>query len=127
MLRESFAFDLEHETYDLSKVASFRRPKDEFGGVSNMSQAFSRRVFGLRIRSSEHLYQAARFSERPDVQAAMLKAHTPMFAKKAARKFDAWTRSDWLDIRVAVMRWALRVKLSQHVETFGNQSLQDDS
>ena len=120
MWSESFTLDLEQETYDLSKVASFRRPKDEFGAFSNMSQAFPLRVFGLRVGSSEHLYQAARFSEHPEVQAAVLKAHTPMFAKQAAREFDAWTRADWFEIRVAVMRWALRVKLAQHVETFGS-------
>ena len=55
------------QRYAISDVAIFRFTNDEFGGLSNMSKAFSLTVYGVRVRSSEHLYQMMRFPHRPDI------------------------------------------------------------
>jgi len=111
--------DFPEQDWYLDRVAWFRRPSDEFGGFSNMAKAFPLTVFGMRIRSSEHLYQSMRFTHEPEIQRDVLTARTPMFSKRVSRERDAFTRSDWMDIRVNVMRWVLRVKLAQHIETLG--------
>jgi ribA/ribD-fused uncharacterized protein len=106
--------------WDLNKSAWFRRPSDEFGGFSNMSISFPLNVLGVQVPSSEHLYQAMRFTHEPDIQRQVLETKSPMNAKKVAREWDEWTRSDWMEIRVDVMRWTLRTKLAQHVSQFGS-------
>lgn len=42
-----------------------------------------------------------------------------MHSKMAAKPFRMNTRGDWLSVRVAIMRWVLRVKLKQHHREFG--------
>lgn len=106
--------------WDLNKTAWFRRPSDEFGGFSNMSVSFPLTVLGMHVRSSEHLYQAMRFTHEAEIQRDVLQAKSPMESKRIAREWDAWTRSDWMDIRVNAMQWALRTKLAQHVSRFGS-------
>ena len=108
------------QDWQTHRAACFRRTTDPFGGFSNMSKAFPLSIYGIRIRSSEHIYQAMRFTDEPEVQQLVLDAHTPMFSKRVSREWDSITRSDWMDIRVDVMRWALRVKLAQHVAAFGD-------
>jgi hypothetical protein len=46
-----------------------------------------------------------------------------MTAKMVSKPHRTETREDWDDIRVAVMKWCLRVKLAQHWEEFGNALL----
>jgi len=106
--------------WPLTRVCTFRKPADEFGGFSNMSKSFPLRVFGLRIRSSEHLYQMMRFTSEPEIQELVRQAHTPMLSKRVSREWTKFTRPDWDDIHVDVMRWVLRVKLSQHAQRFGD-------
>lgn len=105
--------------WDLNRSAWFRRPIDEFGRFSNMSRSFPLTVFGMSIRSSENLYQAMRFTRAAEIQQEVLCAKSPMKSKRIAREWDEWTRPDWMQIRVDVMRWALRTKLGQNVSDFG--------
>ncbi|MEI7685089.1 MAG: NADAR family protein [Planctomycetota bacterium] len=83
--------------------------KDELGGLSNMSNEFPLRVAGLRIGSSEALYQACRQREILDAPHAM---QAKMKAKKEGRRQQS--RPDWESIQLDVMRWVLRIKLVQH-------------
>ena len=106
--------------WDLNKTAWFRRPNDEFGGFSNMSVSFPLKALGMHIRSSEHLYQAMRFTHEAEIQREVLRAKSPMESKRIARQWDACTRSDWMDIRVNAMRWALRTKLAHDMSRFGS-------
>lgn len=119
MTPPSHTLDLMEREWNLNRVAWFRRTDDEFGGFSNMSRAFPLSIFGIRIRSSEHLYQAMRFTDEPEIQREVIQAQTPMASKKVSRSFDEFTRPDWFDIRVDVMRWALHVKLLNHATRFG--------
>jgi ribA/ribD-fused uncharacterized protein len=100
----------------------FYKVNEEWGGLSNMSNEFPLRVNGLRIGSSEALYQACRFPHRPDWQQEILDAPHAMQAKMKAKKEGRrkeHSRLDWDEIQVEVMRWCLRVKLAQHVMKFG--------
>ncbi len=42
-----------------------------------------------------------------------------MCSKRVSRERDEFTRADWFEIRIDVMCWVLRVKLSQHIARFG--------
>ena len=44
-----------------------------------------------------------------------------MSAKKVARKYEAFVRQDWNEIKFKVMRWCLQVKLLQNWEVFANE------
>lgn len=112
--------DFPEQDWPLSRVCAFRRPSDTFGGFSNMSKSWPLNLFGQRIRSSEHLYQMMRFTHEPEIQELVRAARTPMQSKRVSREWTEMTRPDWDDIRVDVMRWTLRVKLSQHVKRFGD-------
>ncbi|MFP4027932.1 MAG: NADAR domain-containing protein [Candidatus Brocadiia bacterium] len=105
--------------YNCNKCVSFRKTREEFGGLSNMAGGYPLCVNGVRIRSSEALYQACRFPYRPDVQELIIEQKSPMTAKMVSKPHREDTRSDWLKVRVSVMRWALRVKLAMHFEKFG--------
>ena len=61
----------------------------------------------IEIQSSEHLYQAMRFPHLPDVQLQVLAADAPKTCKAIARQYDSFSRSNWGDIRVGVIRWRL--------------------
>src|SRR5262245_55901493 len=100
----------------------FYKVGEEFGGLSNMSNDFPLRVNGLRVSSSEALYQACRFPQRPDWQQEILNAPHAMQAKMKAKKEgrrQQHSRPDWEEIQVEIMRWCLRVKLAQHFGKFG--------
>jgi type I restriction enzyme S subunit len=91
------------------------------GGLSNMSNKFPLTIDGVRVRSTETLYQALRFPHQPNWQEEILAAphamRAKMAAKKEGRKKDH-SRPDWEEIQVEVMRWCLRVKLAQHYQDF---------
>ena len=114
-------------TYQQSKVVSFRRTREKYGGLSNMAAGFPIEVNGVRLATSEALYQACRFPDRPDVQRIVVEQRSPMSAKMKGRRYIKHTRSDWQKIRVNVMRWCLRVKLAQNWDTFGSLLLSTDS
>jgi ribA/ribD-fused uncharacterized protein len=100
----------------------FYKVNDEYCGLSNMSNEFPLRVNGLRVGSSEALYQACRFPHRPDWQQEILDAPHAMRAKMVAKKEGRrkeHSRADWEQVQEAVMRWCLRVKLAQHARQFG--------
>ena len=106
-------------TYDPAASIVFLKTKERFGGLSNMAPGFPLKVNGIRIRTSEALYQASRFPHRPDVQRQIIEERSPMTAKMRSKPFLKETRSDWYVVRVKIMRWCLRVKLAQNWCEFG--------
>ena len=106
-------------TYQPAEVVSFRRTKEQFGGLSNMASGFPIEVNGILIATSEALYQACRYPNMPHVQRMIIEQRSPMTAKMKGRRYLIDTRSDWHRIRVNVMRWCLRTKLAQNWGTFG--------
>ncbi|WP_204886468.1 NADAR domain-containing protein [Parvibaculum sedimenti] len=106
-------------TYDRESSVVFLKTNERFGGLSNMAPGFPLRVNGVRIRTSEALYQACRFPHLPDVQRKIIDEHSPMTAKMRSKPFRKDSRPDWDAVRVKIMRWCLRVKLAQNWREFG--------
>ena len=104
--------------YDRSTSVVFLKTKEAFGGLSNMAGGFPLLVNGVRIRTSEALYQACRFPHLPDVQRSIIAQRSPMTAKMKGKPYRRDSRRDWNGVRVNVMRWCLRVKLAQNWDLF---------
>lgn len=106
-------------TYVRSEVVVVYKTKEDFGGLSNMASGYPLQINGVRILTSEALYQACRFPHMPEVQREILAQHSPMTAKMKSKPHRKDSRPDWDDVRYKVMRWCLRVKLAQNYEEFG--------
>ena len=105
-------------TYDRATSIVFLKTRERYGGLSNMAGGFPLRVNGLRILTSEALYQACRFPHRPDLQRMIIEQRSPMTAKMKSKPHRHETRRNWNRVRVAIMRWCLRVKLAQNAAAF---------
>lgn len=79
-------------------------------------------INGLRVLSSEHLYQALKFPDHPSIQLKILEMPCPLraklFAHRKVRKSKI--RSDWEAIKLDVMDYCLRAKLITHWVKFGD-------
>lgn len=106
-------------TYVRSEVVVVYKTKETFGGLSNMASGFPLQINGVRILTSEALYQACRFPHMPEVQREIIGQHSPMTAKMKSKPHRKDSRPDWDEVRHKVMRWCLRVKLAQNYEEFG--------
>lgn len=106
-------------TYQRADVVVVYKTKESFGGLSNMASGFPLRVNGVRILTSEALYQACRFPHLPEVQREIIGQHSPMTAKMKSKPHRKDSRSDWDRVRMKIMRWCLRVKLAQNYDEFG--------
>src|SRR2546426_9055121 len=106
-------------TYNRRDSAVFRKTHEQFGGLSNMASGFPLEVNGVRIRTSEALYQACRFPQNTNIQRLIIQQRSPMTAKMLGKPHREETRPDWEKVRVKIMRWCLRVKLAQNWRTFG--------
>ena len=105
-------------TYDTAASVVFLKTRELFGGLSNMAPGFPLQVNGIRIRTSEALYQACRYPHRPDLQRRIIDERSPMTAKMRSKPYRHDSRRDWNQVRVNVMRWCLRVKLAQNWDIF---------
>jgi ribA/ribD-fused uncharacterized protein len=98
----------------------FHKTREAYGGLSNMAGGYPLRVQGVRILTSEALYQACRFPHLVDVQQLIMAQASPMTAKMKSKPHRARSREDWDAVRVDIMRWCIKVKLAQHRVQFGN-------
>lgn len=110
--------NIEPRTYRRAECVTFQKTSEEFGGLSNMAPGFPLQVNGLRIGTSEVLYQACRFPHLIDVQRMLLTERSPMTAKMKSKPFRQESRPDFEVIKVTVMRWCLRIKLLQNRDRF---------
>lgn len=83
-------------------------------------------VNGIRIFTSEALYQACRYPHLPDIQRMIIGQTSPMTAKMRSKPYRDKTREDWLQVRVRVMRWCLKAKLYQNWQSFSELLLKTD-
>ncbi len=104
--------------YRRSEVVIFRKTKEAFGGLSNMAAGFPIEINGIHIRTSEALYQACRFPHSEEIQRIIIEEKSPMAAKMKSKKFRVQTRNDWMEVRVDIMRWCLKVKLACNWDKF---------
>ena len=107
-----------HYTFGQSTV--FCKTKEQYGGLSNMAGGYPIRIGDDLIRTSEHLYQALKYTDYPEVQRAIIAISSPMEAKMHAKTHKNKIRSDWDHIKLGVMEWCLNLKLLNNIETFGN-------
>jgi type I restriction enzyme, S subunit len=118
VLLASFQKHIE-ERYRRDECAVFRKTKETWGEFSNMASGFPLHVSGVRILTSEALYQACRFPHRPEVQRTIIEQASPMAAKMKSKPFRKDTRPDYDASRVRIMWWCLRVKLACNPQSFG--------
>lgn len=105
--------------YKPGDVIVFNKTREQWGELSNMAAGFPLVVAGLEWLTSEALYQACRFPRLPDVQELLRVQKSPMAAKMKSKPHRSHTRPDWDAARLKVMRWVLRVKLAQNLDSFG--------
>ena len=106
-------------TYVRGEAVVVYKTKEDFGGLSNMASGYPLQINGVRILTTEALYQACRFPHRPEVQREIIGQHSPMTAKMKSKPHRKDSRPDWDEVRYKVMRWCLRVKLAQNYAEFG--------
>lgn len=104
--------------YDRRTSVVFLKTKEAFGGLSNMASGFPIRLNGVRVLTSEALYQACRFPHRPEIQRLIIEQTSPMTAKMKGKPYRDDTRPDWDSVRVRIMKWCLRAKLVQNFAEF---------
>ncbi len=107
-------------SYYIDECVSFRKTNEEFGGLSNMAGGYPIVINKIYIRTSEALYQALRYSDYPEIQKEIIEQKSPMTAKMVSKKYrKEKTRVDWDKKRISIMKWCLRVKLIQNLNSFG--------
>ncbi len=110
----------EFRTYRRDGSIVFSKTNEAFGGLSNMAPGFPLIISGVRIRTSEALYQACRFPHLPEVQRLIIEQTSPMTAKMRSKPYRDRSRADWETARVPMMKWCLRIKLVQNWDKFGD-------
>jgi ribA/ribD-fused uncharacterized protein len=103
---DSHVFFYEQEFYVLSNFSAFQiklLEDDGFGGENCWT-----------FDTSEAAYHWFKFPNAPEVQEMILRAPSAHEALKIAERWKSHRRSDWDDVKVAVMRNILREKASQH-------------
>lgn len=121
-------------TYRRAESVVFLKTDEPFGGLSNMAGGYPIHVNGVRILTSEALYQVCRFPHLPDVQRMIIGQISPMTAKMRSKPYRKDSRPDWDQVRVRIMRWCLRMKLANNWSTFselllrtGDRSIVEES
>ncbi|MFN5893865.1 MAG: NADAR domain-containing protein [Dolichospermum sp.] len=117
----------ESRTYNRQDCITFRKTAERFGGLSNMAGGYPLFVNGVRILTSEALYQACRFPHIPDVQRLIIAERSPMTAKMRSKPYRDNSRVDWDLVRTKIMRWCLQVKLIQNWEKFSSLLLETEN
>jgi ribA/ribD-fused uncharacterized protein len=105
--------------YHHQQSITFRKTKEEFGGLSNMAAGFELSINDISVRTSEAIYQACRFPHLPDIQEKIIEQKSPMAAKMVGKPYRKETRDDWNDVRVDIMGWSIRAKMAQNFIKFG--------
>jgi ribA/ribD-fused uncharacterized protein len=88
--------------------------KSPFGELLNMTGGLPIKWNDKVWKSSEALYQAARFPDHPSIQEDIRQASNGFTCKLVAKSSASKTRPDWMNIRVYVMDVVLRLKWQQH-------------
>lgn len=107
-------------TYIKNEVVSFLKTREAFGGLSNMAAGYLIILYGVQCKTSEHLYQALKFPNHPEIQAEILAKRSPVAAKMVAKRCRHLIRPDWEEIKLPVMAYCLRAKLQCNFERFGD-------
>lgn len=96
----------------MTKVVRFYRISEPYGCFSNFAP-YPVEIDGQVWPTTEHYFQAQKFSDASHQERIRL-ARTPAKAKGLGRSRKLPIRPDWDDVRVEVMRRAIRAKFTQH-------------
>lgn len=99
-------------------LAIFKKTHEQWGEYSNMVAGFPIIVNDTLVRSSEALYQALKFTDRPDIQEKILSEKSPMTAKMVGKPYKDYIRPDFEEIKIKLMKWSVRAKLLANYEKF---------
>lgn len=91
---------------------TFYRPQDPYGPFSNFS-AHKVALDGKMWKTSEHYYQAQKFSDE-ELQTKVRLTKTPGEAAKMGRDMSLPLREDWEVVKDDVMRKVVNAKFTQH-------------
>lgn len=105
-------------SYPRESAAAFRRSRERYGQLSNMTFGYPITVHGLTCQGPEGLYQALKFPANHDLQRRIAGQRSGMDAKKAAYASGTSPRPDWDVRRVPAMACTLAEKLAQHPAKF---------
>ena len=93
------------------RVCGFRFVRPEWSAFSNFQLLAVPIAAGpWTFTTSEHLYQAAKFRARPDIQQGLARALSARAAAAIGRTPGLGIDPRWNGQRVDVMRWVLRMK-----------------
>ena len=107
----------ETRTYDPGEACVFRFSRDEWGVFSNFYPSIQAiGAAGHTFKTSEHLYQAAKFRGAPDVQARIAGAPSAKDAATMGRDTANAPDADWNGRRMNAMRWVIRMKREANLE-----------
>jgi ribA/ribD-fused uncharacterized protein len=109
----------EIRTYSKDGACIFKKNNEQFGGLSNMSTGFPITVNGIKIKTTEALYQACRFPHLTELQKKIIEEKSPMTVKMISNANKKKSREDWESVRLKVMKWCIQVKLAQNFILFG--------
>jgi ribA/ribD-fused uncharacterized protein len=90
----------------------FYSTKNEFGEFSNFA-AFPFSLDGQEWPTSEHYFQAQKFA-LADYREQIRQAPSPMIAARLGRSRKIPIRSDWEEVKLQIMRAAVRQKFAAH-------------
>jgi ribA/ribD-fused uncharacterized protein len=90
----------------------FYETTEPYGCFSNFSR-HALALDGREWRTSEHFFQASKFTKKADVD-AVHEAATPFLAAQLGRSRERSFRPDWDKVKEEIMLRALRAKFSQH-------------
>ena len=97
--------------YAWDEVCGFRFTRAAWGELSNSRPLSVPIPAGpWTFATAEHLYQAAKFAARPDLQERIALAPTAKEAKALGGTGGGGIDPDWDRMRIDVMRWVLRRK-----------------
>lgn len=119
--------NMEQQTYHTGQCAPFKRSREKYGRLSNMTGGFPLAVNGLSFQSPEGLYQALKFQRNPVFQKHIGSRNSGMEAKKAAYAGRTPIMPNWDSLRVQAMLYTTAVKLAQHTEAFTHALLETGS
>jgi hypothetical protein len=93
-------------------IIRFYRVGDDYGCFSNFAP-YPIEVDGKRWPTSEHYFQAQKFLD-PERRECIRLTSSPMIAARLGRDRKARLRQDWEQVKIDIMRKAVRAKFAQH-------------
>ena len=107
------------KTYSRASCAVFFRTRKQWGELANPHNDFPLALRDEKILSTEHLYQALRFPDHPDVQRIVMGTTGAIPAKRKAYEHISLTTKQWVDggMNVRAMKVVTALKLAQYPDT----------